>query len=110
MCKNFGVGGGVSDFEKNRKKNEMGGKKWCGGGLERPAVVGWWWRIDGRWWVGVWNGFWRMRDGGGVSGKKGNRGVRVAGGGWVWWRMAGGGVSVVGEVMGGGDFWILGRI
>jgi hypothetical protein len=42
--------------------------------------------------------------------KKGNRGVRVADGGWVWWRMAGGGVSMVGEVMGGGDFWILGRI
>jgi hypothetical protein len=51
-----------------------------------------------------------MRNGGRVSGKKGNQGVRVAGGGWVWWRMAERGVSVVGEVMGGGDFWILGRI
>jgi hypothetical protein len=32
-------------------------------------------------------------------GKTGNRGVWVAGGGWVWWRMAEGGVSVVGEVV-----------
>jgi hypothetical protein len=61
----WGWGGG--GFE-NRKKNEMGEKKWCGGDLERPAVVGWWWRIDGRWWVGDGGGFWRMRDEGGVSG------------------------------------------
>jgi hypothetical protein len=45
-------------------------------------------------------------------GKKGNGGVREVGGGLVWWRMAGDGVSVVGEAVGGGGlrwFWILGR-
>jgi hypothetical protein len=37
-----------------------------------------------------------------VGDKMGNLGFWVAGGGWVWWRMAGGDVLVVGEVMGGG--------
>jgi hypothetical protein len=41
-----------------------------------------------------------------VSGFMGNQwgreGIWVADGGWVQWRSAGGGVSVVGEVMGGG--------
>jgi hypothetical protein len=38
-----------------------------------------------------------------VGDKMGILGIRVAGGGWVRWRMAGGGVLVVGEVaMGGG--------
>jgi hypothetical protein len=35
-------------------------------------------------------------------------GIWVAGGGWVRWRMAGGGVLVVGEAVGGGGCgWIL---
>jgi hypothetical protein len=39
----------------------------------------------------------------GFCGKKwGIKGILVAGGGYGWWRRAGGGVSVVGEVMGGG--------
>jgi hypothetical protein len=48
-----------------------------------------------------------MRDGGGVSGKRENGGVREVGGGLVWWRMAGDGVSVVGEVNAGGGWrWV----
>jgi hypothetical protein len=45
-----------------------------------------------------------------VGDKMGILGIWVAGGEWVRWRMAGGGVLVVGEVVGGGDFLILGRI
>jgi hypothetical protein len=62
---------------------------------ERWEVVGWCGRVV----------FWRMRDGGGVSGKREKRengGFWVAGGEWVGRRKAGGGVSVVGEVVGGG--------
>jgi hypothetical protein len=47
-----------------------------------------------------------------VGDKIGNLGFWVAGGGWVRWRMAGGDVLVVGEVMGGDglvDFGFLGR-
>jgi hypothetical protein len=47
-----------------------------------------------------------------VGDKMGILGIWVAGGGWVRWRLAGGGVLVVGEAMGGGGlvwFWILGR-
>jgi hypothetical protein len=45
-----------------------------------------------------------------VGDKMGNLGFWVAGGGWVRWRMAGGNVLVVGEVMVGGGlvdfgFW-----
>jgi hypothetical protein len=41
-----------------------------------------------------------------VGDKMGNLGFWVAGGGWVRWKTAGGGVLVVGEVVGGGGFWI----
>jgi hypothetical protein len=53
-----------------------------------------------------------------VEDKTGNLGFWVAGGGWVRWRRAGGGVSVVGEVDAGGGWrwfevmsgvWMLGR-
>jgi hypothetical protein len=37
-----------------------------------------------------------------VGDKMGNLGIWVAGGEWVRWRMVEGGVSVVGEVVGGG--------
>jgi hypothetical protein len=61
------------------------------------VVVGWCGRVV----------FWRMRDGGGVSRKRENGGVREVGGGLVWWRMAGDGVLVVEEVdAGGGWRWV----
>jgi hypothetical protein len=42
-----------------------------------------------------------------VGDKTGNLGIWVAGGAWVRWRRAGGGVSVVGEVdAGGGWRWV----
>jgi hypothetical protein len=55
---------------------------------------------------GVWNGVWRMRDGGGVSGKReknGKNGQMAAGGGAVggWEVMGGGGVWWV---------WIIGSV
>jgi hypothetical protein len=46
--------------------------------------------------------FKRKMDFGLVGDKTGNLGFWVAGGVWVRWRMAGGDVLVVGEVMGGG--------
>jgi hypothetical protein len=46
--------------------------------------------------------FERKMDFGLVGDKTGNLGFWVAGGGWVRWRMAGGDVLVVGEVMGSG--------
>jgi hypothetical protein len=46
----------------------------------------------------------------GFCGKKwGIKGILVAGGGYGWWRRAGGGLSVVGKVAAGGRcgwFWI----
>jgi hypothetical protein len=42
--------------------------------------------------------------------KWGNGGDLTASGGWWWCREAGGGVSVVVGRMGGGGFWILGRL
>jgi hypothetical protein len=45
----------------------------------------------------------------GFCGKKwGIKGILVAGGGYGWWRRAGGGVSVVGEVMGGSGLAFFG--
>jgi hypothetical protein len=42
-----------------------------------------------------------------VGDKMGILGIWVAGGGWIRWRMAGGGVLVVGEAVGGGGCgWI----
>jgi hypothetical protein len=72
---------------------------------EGPAVMLWWWVR--RWVVVGWCErvvFWRMRDGGRVSGKREKRengSFWLAGGEWVGRRKAGGGVSVVGEVVGG---------
>jgi hypothetical protein len=43
-----------------------------------------------------------------VGDKMGNLGFWVAGGGWVRWRRAGGGVSVVGEVDAGGGLGLFG--
>jgi hypothetical protein len=57
--------------------------------------------------------FWRMRDGGRVSGKREKRengGFWVAGGEWDGRRKAGGGVLVVGEVVGGGGWWWVGWV
>jgi hypothetical protein len=72
-------------------------RRWCYGG-------GW---GDGWWWVGVGEWIWRVRDGKGVFGKKGNGGGREVGGGWFGRRMTGDGVSVVGEVdAGGGWRWV----
>jgi hypothetical protein len=54
-------------------------------------------------------GFMQKLGFGWVGDKMGNLGIWVAGGEWVWWRMAGDGVAVVGEVVGGGWcgwFWI----
>jgi hypothetical protein len=54
-------------------------------------------------------GFLRKRVSGWLGTKREILGFRVAGGGWVRWRMAGGGVLVVGEVNAGGGlgcFWI----
>jgi hypothetical protein len=51
-----------------------------------------------------------------VGDKMGNLGIWVASGGWVRWRKAGGGVSVVGEVDAGGGwrwvcvFWMFGEV
>jgi hypothetical protein len=43
-----------------------------------------------------------------VGDKTGNLGIWVAGGGYGWWRTAGGGVLVVGKVaVGGGCGWFL---
>jgi hypothetical protein len=46
-----------------------------------------------------------------VGDKMGILGIWVAGGGWIRWRLAGGGVAVVGKVWVGGGwgwFWIWG--
>jgi hypothetical protein len=43
-----------------------------------------------------------------VGDKMGNLGFWVAGGGWVWWRRAGGGVSVVGGVDARGGLGLFG--
>jgi hypothetical protein len=105
----------MGDFRRIGVSGGMGEKWefWANGqpavggyGGEGPAVMFWWW---GRWWVVVgWCErvvFWRMRDGGRVSGKREKRengGFWVAGGEWDGRRNTGGGVSVVGEVVGGG--------
>jgi hypothetical protein len=52
--------------------------------------------------------FERKIDFGLVGDKTGNLGFWVAGGGWVQWRKAGGGVSVVGEVDAGGGLGLFG--
>jgi hypothetical protein len=77
MTKNggfWGLGFGIL-WEKMGKRN--GGRKWLGGGLERPAVVSrWWW--EGWVVVGVVFGWcWEKRDGGGRR-----RGCTALGGKW----------------------------
>jgi hypothetical protein len=52
--------------------------------------------------------FWVKWVSGYVGEKWGKQGVMMADGGWVRWRNAGGGVSVVGEVMDGGGLVFFG--
>jgi hypothetical protein len=55
------------------------------------------------------NGCFERKMGFGMVGDKtGNLGIWVAGGGYGWWRTAGGGVLVVGKVaVGGGCGWFF---
>jgi hypothetical protein len=77
----------------------------AGGGWIRWRLAGGGVAVVGKVWVGGgWLDF-GFKGGEGRRrgfGKKGNGGVRKVGGGLVWWSMAGDGVSVVGEAVGGG--------